>query len=132
MKEALLAELDHKISDNGHDQLYWRARNALKPINLKPKDYWSKLTHPVVKHPILGSKLVIDHLTLDDVNVSTLIKHNDRCVLGEMKHYSPRNSTITQISSKRMRMNHVLSSDGMSMDLGKAWEGTSSVWEMVG
>ena len=50
----------------------------------------------------------------------------------KMKYYSPRNSTILQNSSKRMRINHVLSSDGMSMDLGKAWEETSLVWEMVG
>jgi hypothetical protein len=131
-EEIVLAELDHKISDNGHDQLDWKARNALKPVNLTPKDYWSKLTHPVVENPILGSKWVIDHLTPDDMNVATLMKHADRRVLLKMKHYSPRNSTILQNSNKKMRMNHVLSTDGMSMDLGKAWEETNTVWEVVG
>ena len=98
----MLTDLDHKICDNAHDQLDWKVRNALKPVNLRSKDYWSKTTHHVVERPILGSKWVIDHLTLDDINVATLMKHHDRRVLLKMKHYSPKNSTILQNSSKRM------------------------------
>ena len=75
LRKRMWSEIDQKIQDNGHDQLDWVARNALKSVNLPLNDYWSKSTHPVVENPIL--------------NAATLLKHTGCRVLLKMKHYSP-------------------------------------------
>ena len=67
-EDAFLAEQDHKIQDNSHDKLDCVARNALKPVNLPRKDYWSKSTHSIVENTIPGSRWIIDHQSPDDLN----------------------------------------------------------------
>ena len=92
-EDPVLTTLDKKICDDGHENLDWKARNTLKPVNQKPKDCWSKGNHPIVEKPILGSKWTVDHLTPDDIKVATLMKHSDRRQLLKMQHYSPKNSS---------------------------------------
>ena len=48
-----------------------------------------------------------------------LKKQSGKRVLLQLKHYSEKNSTTLQNSNKRMKMNKVVSENGMTMYLAK-------------
>jgi hypothetical protein len=57
-----------------------------------------------------------------------MMNHLHRIVPLQIEHYTEKNSTTLQNSSKKMKMTQMVSDYWMSM----SWEENSSIWETMG
>ena len=105
-------------------------RQRLRPVNMDPKEYWTKESFKRVDRPILGGSLYLEHIMNGDVNPSTLCKSFDRGAFVELKNYLTKNSGIGMEKKKLMKIVEI-GSEGYSMGMQTNWAQASTVWEVM-